>query len=184
MKKIFLIGFIVLSLIQLGIPAKMMFDSENAIAKGKEYKFRTAPVDPYDPFRGRYVTLSFDAENYTAPADSFATGDIVYVQLKPDSAGYAIIDRVLRSEPSDLSKDYVKAHIDWAYSDQVRIEYPFRKFYMEEAKAQGAEKVYREANRRSSGQTAWALVSVYKGQGVLKDVFVDGVSIKEMESKR
>ena len=54
---------------------------------------------------------------------------------------------------------------------------------MEETKAPEAEKVYREALRRDSIQNAYALVSVKEGGAVLKDVIINGVSIKALAEK-
>jgi len=40
-------------LVLLAYPAYMVYEQETVLAKGTLYKFRLAPVDPYDAFRGR-----------------------------------------------------------------------------------------------------------------------------------
>jgi uncharacterized membrane-anchored protein len=45
-RKIVLTAFILLVLAQLYVPARMIFNRELIITKGKEFKFRAAPVDP------------------------------------------------------------------------------------------------------------------------------------------
>jgi len=188
MKKILFVVFIVACLIQLAVPAKMIMDKETVMSEGHEYKFRTAPVDPYDPFRGKYITLSFDANRYTgAGKDSnYFAGDEVYVLLGTDSAGFALIAGISKHEPDgeNINVDYVKAKVRYAYRSEVTIEYPFQRFYMDENKAASAESGYREANRRNSAQEVYALVFVKQGEAALKDVMVDGVSIQIIAGKQ
>ena len=50
---------------------------------------------------------------------------------------------------------------------------------MEESKAYKAERIYRDGLRDSTKQT-YALVSVKKGNAVLRDVLIDDVSIKDI----
>ena len=51
--KILLSVFILVALVQLFVPAKMILDREDILDMGKEYKFKTEPIDPNDPFRGK-----------------------------------------------------------------------------------------------------------------------------------
>lgn len=52
---------VLLCVIQLAVPAFMIVRREHALSMGRAFKFRTAPVDPYDAYRGRYVALNFEA---------------------------------------------------------------------------------------------------------------------------
>lgn len=179
MKKIFFILFILVCLVQLVIPSKMIFDKEEVISLGHEYKFRTQPIDPYDPFRGKYVTLYFDANDY-ATSDTamvWERDDDIYVSLAKDSAGFAIIKSISKAPPVN-EYDYVLAKVDYAYDGNIRIDYTFNRFYMEESKAEDAEKQYRNANVFNSKKDAYALVAVKKGESALKDVMIDGVSLR------
>ncbi len=180
MKKTLLITFIVVALIELAVPIKMILGKENILSTGKEYRFRTAPVDPYDPFRGKYITLSFDANNFDVNNEEFwHQDDDVYVLLGKDEKGFAKIIDISKQEPLNTKFDYVKAKIQYAYGDRVTIDYTFNKFFMEESKAPNAESVYRETARDTS-QTAYALVSVKEGDAVLKDVIINGTSISKL----
>ena len=57
-----LILLLLLVCLQLFVPAKMIYDHEAILNKGKVFKFKTAPVDPSDPIRGKYITLQFEAQ--------------------------------------------------------------------------------------------------------------------------
>lgn len=53
---------VVLAAAQLAVPASMIVQRETVLTQGRVYKFKTAPVDPVDAFRGRYVALRFEEE--------------------------------------------------------------------------------------------------------------------------
>ena len=183
MKKNLLLTFILVAIIQLAIPIKMIVGKENILSTGTEYKFRTAPVDPNDPFRGKYITLRFDANNFDVANDNFwHQDDDVYVLLGKDEKGFAKIIDITKQSPLNNKSDYVKAKIQYAYDNKVTIDYTFNKFFMEESKAPNTESVYRETARDTS-QTAYALVYVKEGDAVLKDVIINGVSISAISGK-
>lgn len=178
MKTTGIILFVVLCLVQLAVPSKMVFGQENVLNSGHEYHFRTAPVDPYDPFRGKYVTLRFDAEECKRPeTDTWMSGESVYVVLGTDSAGFAIVTSVHKQKPQG-DVDYVIAKTTHIYEERLGLAYTFNRFYMDENKAPVAEKQYLEANRRASAREAYAVVYVKDGEAALKDVMIDGVSLR------
>jgi len=172
--------------VQLYVPASLLFQNERVIQFGTEYKFKTAPIDPNDPFRGKYITLTFE-ETSTTMEDSISwvNGTPVYVTLTTDDAGYAKILSLTDMEPTG-SSDYIKANVDYVLSDTVHtvfVRYPFDRFYMEESKAPLAEQAYNEA-MVDSNQVAYALVLVQNGKAVIGDVVIDGISIQEVVKKR
>src|SRR5438067_7585866 len=116
MKKVILIVFVVVAVAQLVVPVKMILGKETIISTGKEYKFRTAPVDPYDPFRGKYITLNFDANHFEVSDDDFwKTDEDVYVILTKDSAGFAEIMDLTKQARLHSETDYVKSKIQYSY---------------------------------------------------------------------
>ncbi len=178
-----LIAFVLVALAQLYVPAKMIFDREKILREGKEYKFKTAPVDPTDFFRGKYITMSYEENSFKVPAtETWDSDENIYVQLTTDKDGFAKILSVSKVYPHH-DADYVKAKVnivEYNSNDLTKIvfEYPFDRFYMEEFKAGDAEEAYRES-LRDSAKSTYALVSIKDGEAVLKDVMIDGISIKE-----
>ena len=185
-KKLILLIFILVALVQIYVPAKMIFDSETVLESGTVYKFKVAPVDPNDPFRGKYITLSFLENRFQVPnVNAWATNEVVYVILTTDKDGFARIHSLSKEKPAD-NQHFVKAKIGFATATNdkyLNIVYPFDRFYMEESKAPVAEKVYLEAVRDTT-QVAFALVKIYDGEAVLKDVMIDGISIREIVKNR
>ena len=181
-KKILIPVFIIAALVQLFIPAKMIWDREDILETGNEYKFKSAPIDPYDPFRGKYITLTFEASTYeVSSAQDWAMGERIYVSLNNDSTGFAEIETVSKEEPTD-NHDYVKAKVRWVNvtgTNVLNIAYPFDRYYMEESKAATAELTYMQS-QRDTNKIVYASVYVKNGDAVLKDVLIDGISIREI----
>lgn len=172
-KKILLLLFILAALVQLYVPAKMILEREDVLTTGKEYKFNVEPVDPSDPFRGKYITLRFKDTHFDSN-DKWHRNETVYVIFKLDKNGFAIIDSVSKEEPLDTD-DYLKTKIRYNKS----VKYLFDRFYMEESKAYEAEKLYKES-RRDTSKVTYALVNIKKGKAVLKNVLINGVSMQKL----
>lgn len=184
-KKISLTAFIVIAIIQLAIPAKMIWDKERILETGKEFKFETAPIDPSDPFRGKYIVLQYKENTVQVDSeDPWVEGEKIYVILKTDAKGFAAIDNVSKEKPAD-NTDFVRAKVQFTsgvHSKTLGISYPFDRFYMEESKAYDAEQAYIKSQLDST-KTTYALVNIKNGEAVLKDVLIDGTSIAEIVKK-
>lgn len=190
LKKIILSAFILTVFVQLTVPAKMILDREDILKNGTEYKFRTAPIDPTDPFRGKYITLWYEEDLVEIQThQKWIQGETVFVLFTTDDDGFAEIRSVAKDEPSsssNSSSEYVKARVNYFFQDNsntIRIDYPFNRFYMEESKAYGAELAYRESQTDTT-QTAYALVNIKEGDAVLKDVLINDVPIRELVKAR
>ncbi len=187
--KLWLPAFILMVLAQLYVPASMIFNQEDIIKTGTEFKFKAAPIDPLDPFRGKYITLRYDETRVEVPEEEeWTNGETVYVSLETDSAGFAKIKSVHKSKPTD-GQAFLTAEVGYVSSSlpvgtqTLNINYPFDRYYMEESKAYAAEEAYREA-QIDTAQVAYALVSIKGGESVLKDVFIDEVPIREVVKQR
>ncbi|MGB8194406.1 MAG: GDYXXLXY domain-containing protein [Chitinophagaceae bacterium] len=180
MKKIVLLIFVLMVLAQWFVPARMIWNREEVLQKGKAFRFQTQPVDPEDPFRGRYVQLSFRAD--TAYAKDFQGGENAYAEIETDNAGYARIKQLHRNAPASV--DYVEVKVYYRIFNnekevgegRVLVEYPFQQFFLDEYKAPEAENLY-ASFARDSAQKTYALVNIYKGKGVIKDLFINDKSI-------
>jgi uncharacterized membrane-anchored protein len=152
---------------------------------GTEYKFRTAPIDPNDPFRGKYITLNYVNNNYLVKDDgSWVDGESVFVTILNDKDGFAFIGAVSKVKPSN-SQDFLKTKMrlinpdDFDHKVKLLIEYPFDRYYMGEFKANDAERAYNKSLQDTTRIT-YALVMIKNGDAVLKDVLIDGISIEEI----
>ncbi|WP_318312214.1 GDYXXLXY domain-containing protein [Flagellimonas crocea] len=180
-----IVFLIVVALVQLYVPAKMVWNQESILEEGTEYKFKTAPVDPNDPFRGKYITLTFEENTFTVQDEmDWSRGEKVYVLLGTNKSGFAKIDSISKQVPNG-QQDFVEAKA-WFVSrngeNKVSIDYPFNRFYMEESKAYDAEATYQKSQIDTT-KTTYALVSIKNGDAVLKDVLIDDIPIREIVIK-
>jgi uncharacterized membrane-anchored protein len=171
-----------MALVQIFVPAKMILDREDVLQSGVAYKFRTAPIDPNDPFRGKYVALNFSDNTFEMDSDQdWESGQPIFVMLENDPNGFAKIQSVSQEKPSN-DEDFLKANVSFISGDKnqiLNIYYPFDRYYMEESKAEKAEEIYLES-QIDTNQVAYALVHIKNGHAVLKDVMINDTSIREM----
>lgn len=180
-QKIILILFGIVATIQLIVPGKMVYDQEDILNHGVEFKFKTAPIDPVDAMRGRYVALQYEiAEFETSYKEIYETNSTVYLILITDSLGFAAIDKIEKSQPN--SSNYLKTEISYSFlrgtNQIVRFELPFNRYYMEEHKAPQAEKIYRNLNREGNESEAFAVVRVKEGKAVISGLYIDAKPIE------
>ena len=162
---------------QLAVPASMILKRERVLAHGQAFKFRTAPVDPYDAFRGRYVALGFDRNSVAAPpGHDFARGQTVHVRLEEDADGFATFAEVLRERPD--AAPYLTTKIQYVGGNMVQLRLPFDRYYMDENAAPAAEQAYWKYTA-ASNRNAHVQVRLEKGFAVLEDLYVDGQPIRE-----
>lgn len=174
-------------LIALGIAAQfaalssILVKREMILRYGEVHRFKTAPVDPYDPFRGRYVALGFDIESKPIETPRvFYYDQYCYAQLGADSNGFATVEALFSEKPEGGS--YIKTQIRYSYASNETsylIKLPFDRFYMPEKLAPEAERAYQKANRRGDTQSAAAVVRVWRGDAVIQDLEINGVPILE-----
>jgi uncharacterized membrane-anchored protein len=179
-KAIIIAVFVIMALAQLFVPAQMIMERENVLSTGSEFKFRTAPVDPYDPFRGKYITLNYSIDKFYTSDSTWRDQAKAYVLIETDADGFARIDDVVREEPTDKENYiYCDVHFNaWQNPHYLSVEFPFDRFYMDEYKAKEAEISYRNLANDTAVAT-YALVSVKAGDAVIKDVFIGDTPIKD-----
>jgi uncharacterized membrane-anchored protein len=168
--------FAVVALAQLSVPAAMVWQREQTLKQGRVWKFRTAPVDPVDAIRGRYIALRFATEEFDAPV-KFETGNkSVYAVLKQDTDGFAEVDH-LTTEAVETD-EVVPVESAWWYGGKQHVRFPFNKFWVAEANAPAAERAYVENNRRDK-QNAYVTVRVRRGDAALDQLFIDNEPLSE-----
>lgn len=190
MKPLIAVGlFAVVAAVQLAVPGGMIVRREAVLRDGEAFKFRTAPVDPYDAFRGRYVALRLDTGNGenesgfgfrgvpAEPGRTYRRGQKVYARIEVGDDGFAKLAKVTSAPPADAP--WLTARISYSYSnDEVFLELPFDRYYMDEGQAPEAEQAYNRLSRREVRNT-WVVVRVRNGFSVLEELYLDGLPVRE-----
>lgn len=153
--------------IQLVIPLTTIWNSWKVFSRGEQHFLACAPVDPTDPFRGKYLTLHFAVEDssYAALPD-WKIGDEVYARLEKQADGSSIIAEISTTIPKD---PYCKVIISNLFQGtggfRATIGLPVSRWYVEESKAQELEVRYREHLRNH--RPLQAEIRLLKGRMVL-----------------
>jgi uncharacterized membrane-anchored protein len=178
---------------QLAALASMIQSKERILRSGEAFRFKTRPIDPADPFQGRYVSLGFEADHIPiehVQADGLRVHETIYATLESDAEGYARFSGWSRERPTTgafLKTRYLGNHTRWDQGGQrsiskgLNIEIPFNRFYMDEAKAPRAEQAARDATRSTN---CWAAVRILGGKAVVEDVFVKGLSLRDLAAQK
>lgn len=174
MNKLRLIIFLVVALAQISVPASMIWKRQRTLREGRLWKFRTAPVDPVDAMRGRYLALRFEAEAF--PHYEGLGGETVYVRLKEDANGFAIVDQVNEAPTGD--DDTVAAEQRGFFEGKQHVKFPFDRLWVTEASAVAAEKAYAEHSRREKVD-AYVTVRVFAGDAAIEELYIGGQPLRD-----
>ncbi|MEI6437237.1 MAG: GDYXXLXY domain-containing protein [Candidatus Omnitrophota bacterium] len=181
MKKPIIAGvFAVLIMLQIAIPVSMIAKREVTLKYGAAFKFKTAPVDPYDAFRGRYVALSMEQGKAPAlPGLVMQYGEKVYAVLSVDETGFAKVTGVTRTKPDDIPGGaFLEARVAYTKEDgYVYLDWPMDRYYMEESAAPRAEALYWQ-HSTSKQRDAQVVVRVLDGFAVIEGLYIDGRRIE------
>jgi uncharacterized membrane-anchored protein len=174
----------VVAAVQLSVPASLIVRHERTLHQGTAWKFKTAPVDPYDAFRGRYVALQFEQSQAAPAADqTFRRGQKVFVALEKDKDGFARFATLSAEPPKD--KPYLRVRAGWQSGPTVQVELPFDRFYMGEHIAPAAEQAYWQNNRRGqTNTTTYAMVRIRDGRAVIENVFIGDKPIRQVAKEQ
>ena len=172
---------------------------EMTLRQGIVCRFQTAPVDPFDAFRGQYVALDFSAFRDSSRSGvlmdtSIPRGKWCYLQIGTDTNGFATIEKF--SPKRDVVSPYLKARVKYSWEDyimepdengtrnskrtgkyRIAFDLPFTRYYMPEHLAPQAEDAYRRVN--PSGQrNAAAVVRLWRGRAVIEDLEIEGIPVR------
>ena len=172
-------ALLVLALVQLAVPIGMIVRRELTLREGKAFRFRTAPVDPYDAFRGKYVALAIEPQSVAVKeSEKYVRGQPAYAVLAPGTNGFATVVRVEPRRPAVGDYIAVRAEYDVWAGGQLRLRWPFDRYYLNERDAPRAEQAYRE-HSRGGARDAYVQVRVKNGFAVLEELYVGGKPVAE-----
>ena len=160
MKKFILPGLVIMIIIQISLPAYLIIHKYDILRTGTEYKFKVRPVDPYDAFRGRYVSL-----NVNQAVEGYGKYGVITV----GKDGYAFVDRATDVKP--IKEVYVKSQ------HKFRFSLPIDRYYMDEKMAPRAEAL---TSRSGAGEEAYVTVRIKNGELVVSGLYIDGIAIEDI----
>lgn len=166
-------------MVQLAIPVWTIISEEANLKNGTTIYLRVHPVDPHDPFRGKYLNLRFDN---TLLLDSLQElNHEVFLTFRTDSTGIDVIDRAYNNQPEGFCLRTTLVSV--SENDSVRTAYfdmPFSRFYTNEKMTKHYEDILNSALADST-VTVSAEIKLGKGSGTLKGLLIDNTPITEYQ---
>ena len=168
---------------QIATPAWLVGRLEWLRCNGEEVLVPCQAFDPYDPLRGRYVTINPGLDLLPVKEGAvIEQGDEYYLRAAPDDEGvYRFVDASV--VPPEGEPYLTLTARRWTSSDgSVRPQLPFRRYYMNEAMAPEAELVYRDAvrqMRKNDEKRVELRLRVRNGRGAVDGILIDGRPIEE-----
>jgi uncharacterized membrane-anchored protein len=127
MKKQF-IGLVSVLILILIIIFSFIFYNQWHLINGNKIVLATQPIDPFDPFRGQYISINYEISSIN-DIGGFNEKDTIYVSLKEDEYGIWRFKNASKSKP--LKGDFIKGKITNIHSNIIRIEYGIEQFFFE-----------------------------------------------------
>jgi len=142
------------------------------LENGVEFKIKTRPIDPADPFRGRYVAIACEVnipESLKQPLGYW--DNTSYIHLKTGKDGFA--------EVADISNEPIAEKgvlkLDNVYiGDSNTLRLPFDRYYMKESAAPKAETAY----LRNQGNT-YITLRVKNGKGAISGLYINDMPVED-----
>jgi uncharacterized membrane-anchored protein len=132
------VAFLALAAMMVLIPVGIVGWNELALATGTEVRLATAPVDPTDLFRGRYVTLRYEISRAHV-SEPVRPGQTVYVPLV-DTGEVWTGGPATTSRPDD--ETFIRGRVRQGTDQptEIEIEYGIETYYADEDEAQRLER--------------------------------------------
>jgi len=114
-------------LAQFAVFSAIIIRRELTLRYGEVCRFETAPVDPFDAFRGQYVQLDYKVFTRGVVSDrSFKRSTWCYLPLATDTNGFSIVSALSDSKPA--SGTFIRARVKWSTEEYVEKPKPDNKY--------------------------------------------------------
>ncbi|HAN09845.1 MAG TPA: hypothetical protein DCP90_04445 [Clostridiales bacterium] len=195
-KKFKLLIITIILIVQLLIPASMIYSEEIISIVGDEISLEIEPVDPYDYFRGRYLSirpietkvvyqqftqdLKDELRNRATSSSSNYFYDNIkcYITFKKGQDGMHTIDQVTFEKPKN-TRSYLKATINniWeSNGKEIHVNYSMNQFFINEDFALKSEDTIRNLPQ---GTKAYIKAKINDGDFVIENLYVGDKNIYE-----
>lgn len=186
------IALLIGAALAIGLPALSIWKHQQQLSSGDALKFALRPIDPYDPFRGRYVSLAF-GQLLATPADAsteFSPGHTAYLSYGKDADGFVEPQHLHDAAPRN--KPFLKVTIGYpSEGETIGYRLPFDRYYLNELDAPRAEQLASEAmasqatgNSGDEGRRAFIIARVLDGEAAVEALYLDGKPIEEILRQR
>ncbi len=118
---------IIALVVLIGIAGSFMLYLSFPLLMGKTVILKTQPVDPFDFFRGQYLTINYEISRVNL-SEGFKEGDTVYVLLKEADDKIWHADKALSSKPE--SGIFIRGTAKQSWRG-LAVEYGIEQYFFE-----------------------------------------------------
>jgi len=181
-KLLFNLLFGLMVILQLTIPAYMIWHSKQIGANGSVYKFEMVPRSPNGIFRGNHVHLTPRSNSINTTEDIDHRN--VYATFFVDSLGYAQVASLTALPPDTDNYLKVKRSKRVLHGEEFGhlIIYPFEKYFINPEKSRRVEQLLAESDSGSIINYS-AEVSILNGEAKVLNVTIKDKSLEELIEK-
>lgn len=164
--------------VQIAVLVIMIAMKWSTLAYGTKILLKTAPVDPWDVFRGDYVVLNYEISELDlnkVPSDNkeYKINDTVYISLVKGQGKYWVPSRVSQNRPKDGGL-FIKGMVNYflEYEKKLFVNYGLDSYYVPQHQGKTIE---------NSARSALVDVEVSissSGDSALSRLFLNGKEIK------
>lgn len=178
-KSITTLALVFVALFQLSALGSRVWNLEAVLTTGERHLFKAAPVDPVDYFSGRYVAINLDGVTFKVGEEelrNFDYGRKRWVAIEKGEDGFSRFSGYTEETgagPRVFARTWVSG------KEEVRVDPPFSRFYMNEKLAPRAEAAYNRAAMRDGKRDAWVAVRIKDGVGVIEELYIGGKPVSE-----
>lgn len=182
-KNLIITLFIIVAAIQIATPFSMILKRESVLKHGQSFKFKVAPVDPFDAFRGRYVAIRIEGDKIPLRGrKDFEYGQKAYALIKTNQDGFSSFVDITKVRPQN--EPYMEVILGYTSKENIELEFPIDRYYMEEKAAPKAERLYQQHTRRSNDKRdAYIQIKIKDGFPVIEQLYVGGMRIEDAVKK-
>lgn len=172
------IAFILTMILYAGFPLQMISGYESVLSEGELHRFQPRPIDPYNPFKGRYVFLQYENPQlpYENGLEVFEYGTSAFISLGKDSTGLSVPQEIFPRAPEN--GNYLRVEINYITDKEVGFSYPFDEYYMNEEMAPKAEEAVRKFSEWGK-EEVFVDVRIKEGMAVIEQLYIQGKPIEE-----
>ncbi|GHV01135.1 hypothetical protein AGMMS49521_0670 [Campylobacterota bacterium] len=179
-KKIALIALFALIAVHLLVTFGQIARYESVLRFGKTIALSTRSYDPFDAFRGRYITLNIASDEFATTRISCdrRCDQTLFVTYRDFDGKKSVIDNVYLEKPNtELAYLKLRGVYD-SYNKTVSIDYPYDRLYMQEDAAIAVDRYSSRIFTRAND--ALVIVKALNGVGVVSDLIVGDQSISDL----
>ncbi|MEL6676136.1 MAG: GDYXXLXY domain-containing protein [Bacteroidota bacterium] len=165
-------------LLYIGFPIYLVAKYEALIGEGVVYRFHPEPVDPFDPFRGRYVSINYaeDRMDYPEAEAAWQKGQTVYLVPAQKADGFTEWQEVLYTQPSH--SNYLETTVRRVNDEAVFFNLPFEEYFVNEKAAPQIEQFFRDREEAELAANLYAEVFIKDGKAILRDIYFYGETLE------